>query len=61
MAHVNLKRYGIIDGQLVEKNFTITLDQFKQAYPEYVDDLLAHFNTGDAIGQDLWFQAWYHE
>lgn len=61
MSYINLKKYGFIAGAYSERFFKITLDQFKEAYPEYLDDLLARGNTGDAIGQDYWFQAWYHE
>jgi len=57
MTQVEFTNIVLRDGKRSEKIFLVTLESFKQAYPEYFDELVEKKCIGDAIGQGWYFTA----
>ena len=61
---VLFRKMKIIEvGNVQEKVWESTLAEFREHYPEYVDELIQKNRCGDAIGENLYFQAnisFYH-
>lgn len=54
---VEYTQMAIIGGQLKEKTWIITLEEFARDFPDYVDELKIRGRTGDAIGEGVSFCA----
>lgn len=54
---VIFRKMRIENGKVVEKVWNSNLMEFREHYPEYAEDLVRSGCAGDAIGQNLYFQA----
>ena len=54
---VLFRKMRIENGQVVEKVWESTLAEFRAKFPEYAEDLVKNGRSGDAIGENLYFQA----